>query len=1260
MSKDSFDRELNNEFQGLSNSLNVIKDNIIAEGKIFYEINLDTIILKIENFFTELKLDYSSIELFGRKKQNLISENQAHTQDLDEGLKNEMNYLNKNIEENLDKITKFIKTVKNEIFLVIKKKVESLNKDLQPKLSSIEEEIKTLFATNINIIEEKINSINKSQLHQLNEFTEKSNKEAEKVDKEIENYVNILRGKAKEYEELKILYEYNKNKLNELQSLLDSNRDQTTAAEILVKELRHKLGEAENKLLECKAAVDDRENLLLKREECNNNLAKEGQALKNKILELQIQYDQLQKSHEEEKANLSLESIKKESDFNALKNELLDKNKKFEQVKNQLNEAKIELEKTNINNELSMNKEIEENTNLRNKIMVIDNEVQDLNKQMMALIREKEDLIAVLDLNSQKMEEVLSENNHLKSTINNLKNQINDIQNSLSETKAKLESKFNENNKAEEETIQEKDNSPQSNNQSENELHVIEKEQEACQARQKIEIMNNKISELENLLQREQSSSEEANNDLENYKIKFGEKQKIIEEQKEKIEELIIRINLINDQYNEVETARKSAYMILNEKENVLNDSLYMIEDLKKAEEESNIVVDNMNKKITELENDLKNCKVGMVSYEQYHDLLEKCRNFENLNTELKQSLDKSSQLEIDKNTKIKELNQLCGNLNDEKKQLADINQMLARTLKTYKLTFKQFFLMLLDDDIFIDLIQKTFSDDNAKDESILSLEKANNLEKNSQIFFENIYMLLKFVKPKIIFSFMKTNCNYLNNPAKHSKITAALKKKQEILGIQQIEPEEKPSIGTRFPYFPFLEKIKKLELENNLSININDNYKNKSKNNHGNIYYDSDNLPVFKRYEEFLKTNLSLEFLDKLDLEISDIDNEINGISQILSDLIIELEYNVEFYYSFLNKNNKIISELNFQLQSAKETLDESKKHESEKYEILNSNIQKLQQECRDYNKIEKSLKENLQTTENGLKELKSENEKLISKLKTLTNLYEDLVSERKTLIDKNINLAQQMENFKIENLEITEKNLTREALLKSLNEKVEILTKEKSDLLSQVSEMRKLSEKVQEKNAILENKEKEIEKMRTSYSELEEFIESLKIEKEQSLEVYKKQTYELNRELDNYREIMRIQEDKLNHEKKAKDEESEKRITDLELENKHLKEQKDKMKRYSEEILLKVKNDLKDAEYLVDKRMISNILIKYFDRTTDNKIKAALLETLANFMGFSNDERIQMGLYASYNNTSSAAIKINDKLKELSDDLYNFILNA
>ena len=151
---------------------------------------------------------------------------------------------------------------------------------------------------------------------------------------------------------------------------------------------------------------------------------------------------------------------------------------------------------------------------------------------------------------------------------------------------------------------------------------------------------------------------------------------------------------------------------------------------------------------------------------------------------------------------------------------------------------------------------------------------------------------------------------------------------------------------------------------------------------------------------------------------------------------------------------------------------------------------------------------------------------------------------------------------------------------------------------------------------------------------------------------------------EIETLKEINRLHEYRLQNEPELNKniEDLEKMITDLELENKHLKEQKDKMKKYSEEILIKVKNDLKETEFLVDKRMISNLILKYFDVSTSEKLKHALLDTLANFMAFNNSERRQIGLGVLNNNNQakSTSNASTDKLKDLSDDLYNFILNS
>ena len=119
------------------------------------------------------------------------------------------------------------------------------------------------------------------------------------------------------------------------------------------------------------------------------------------------------------------------------------------------------------------------------------------------------------------------------------------------------------------------------------------------------------------------------------------------------------------------------------------------------------------------------------------------------------------------------------------------------------------------------------------------------------------------------------------------------------------------------------------------------------------------------------------------------------------------------------------------------------------------------------------------------------------------------------------------------------------------------------------------------------------------------------------------------------------------------------------LEQENKKLHDQKITIKRHTEEVLIKVKNEIKDIENMVDKRVVSNFFLKALDKKSKKNIKLNVRDTLANFFGFNNEERKKIGLssisnlnFSKLNNTYNPSST--DKVKEISDDLFNFVLNA
>ena len=129
-----------------------------------------------------------------------------------------------------------------------------------------------------------------------------------------------------------------------------------------------------------------------------------------------------------------------------------------------------------------------------------------------------------------------------------------------------------------------------------------------------------------------------------------------------------------------------------------------------------------------------------------------------------------------------------------------------------------------------------------------------------------------------------------------------------------------------------------------------------------------------------------------------------------------------------------------------------------------------------------------------------------------------------------------------------------------------------------------------------------------------------------------------------------------------KEKYEEINNKIFKLELDNSNLKEQNNKLMKINKDLVGKLQNDNKNYEKVVDKTMISSMLIKYFNSSTPNSIKNSLLETIANFLEYTDEERTQIGLKPKLNNENitSGGGNFGDHLSKLGNNLYNFITNS
>ena len=231
----------------------------------------------------------------------------------------------------------------------------------------------------------------------------------------------------------------------------------------------------------------------------------------------------------------------------------------------------------------------------------------------------------------------------------------------------------------------------------------------------------------------------------------------------------------------------------------------------------------------------------------------------------------------------------------------------------------------------------------------------------------------------------------------------------------------------------------------------------------------------------------------------------------------------------------------------------------------------------------------------------------------------------------------------------------------------------------------MENINQTLKEQDTQLIIKENEIKKMKKSYEELEDFFESLKQEKENISQNSQKQINDLINDKKNLEKIIEEKTNEINQFKgienneneeninninnymsinKEKYEKIQKKLFNLELDNNNLIDQKNKLININKDLVAKLQNENKNYEKVVDKTMISSMLLKYFDPTTPRSIKNSLLETIANFLEYSDKEREQIGLPTksdnNNDNSKSGGNNFSDKLSQIGNNLYNFITNS
>ena len=429
--------------------------------------------------------------------------------------------------------------------------------------------------------------------------------------------------------------------------------------------------------------------------------------------------------------------------------------------------------------------------------------------------------------------------------------------------------------------------------------------------------------------------------------------------------------------------------------------------------------------------------------------------------------------------------------------------------------------------------------------------------------------------------------------------------------------------------------------------INIFGDENNKDINDKINLMFINPHNEEFdKKISEYNKNKFENVLIQKYISEnkeiISNILKENNDIN------IKEINTFEDFHKIFIklyesDKNNKI------KLNSFNEKINEDK----QQIISMKETIEKMQKDYKEIKDKEITIKESFSQKEKDI----AEKESKFKEMKNIIEKNKSEIKENEIKIKNYITNIEQM-NIKINGLNnqinINEKQRIRyEEQIKNLNMKIKTY-KENLDLL-QVN-----SDEINNKNIQITELMSTVESLKSSYKLLEESKLEFSKEKNEEIDIYKNQILELTQQLNEEKEKFQNikKEEEIENIYIQKISELEKQNISLENNYIEIKKNNEEMKKELDEAKSKMLNELRDNEFMIDKRIISSVLVNYFDVNANEMTKKNILETLSSIMEYSNEDRQKMGLKPIY--IGDINQQNNGTLKSMSEGLYNFILNS
>ncbi|CAD8073016.1 unnamed protein product [Paramecium sonneborni] len=357
-------------------------------------------------------------------------------------------------------------------------------------------------------------------------------------------------------------------------------------------------------------------------------------------------------------------------------------------------------------------------------------------------------------------------------------------------------------------------------------------------------------------------------------------------------------------------------------------------------------------------------------------------------------------------------------------------------------------------------------------------------------------------------------------------------------------------------------------------------------------------------------------ESLNKLNDQLAIEQQSIGDIGSLINQFFIAISRQSTFYDRFL--------QLRQQKGQSKEIVALIEKS------LLNTSSEILQQK----QDQQQSKKEQQLINENA--NLQKKIVDLQEKLNSSNNQIKDLQNRIKEL-EK---YQQEWDKIKRDYAEEIKQNFNESENLKAkLKQKEQELQQSNQDLQKQ-QDLRTLLEQKQEEidrlEKLLEEWQLENQSLQSGIQAAQLQLEAEKDQKEKMIKKFQEEFKKLRSEISK-EDISQLKFLKENNEKlKLNNSQLKLQVEELTIKHESILRSHEDLKSEAQALHNKIRQDQNYANNMVDKRVITNVLIQYFDFNSDFKVKVQILETLASLLDLTKDEKEKINPYRNRQNQS------------------------